>query len=66
MGQEQGKARENEVKLPDNEANRVDKVGETNVYPVSEMDGASDSAEVHTPADLGKPGQIKEKDENEK
>lgn len=37
--------------------NRVDEVGETNVYPVSEREGASDKAEVHTPADLGKTGQ---------
>ena len=66
MAQEQGKARENEVKLPDNKENRVEKVGKTNVYPVSEMEGASDSAEVHTPADLGKPGQVEERDENEK
>ncbi|HSK73613.1 MAG TPA: hypothetical protein VK892_18090 [Pyrinomonadaceae bacterium] len=64
MAQEQQKAKENEVGLPDNKENRIDKVGETNVYPVSEMEGASDNAEVHAPAELGKPGQVEE--ENEK
>lgn len=43
----------NEVKLPDNKENRVDKVGETGVYPVSEMEGASENAEVHPPKSFG-------------
>ena len=66
MAQEQPKARENERRLPDNKENRIDKVGETNVYPVSEMEGESDNAEVHAPDELGKPGQVKEENENEK
>lgn len=66
MAQEQQKAKENEFGLPDNKENRIDKVGETNVYPVSEMEGASDNAEVHTPADLGRHGQVGEREENEK
>ncbi len=36
------------------EKNRVDKVGETNVYPVSEMEGAGDDAKVRSEASLGK------------
>lgn len=45
--------------------NLVDRVGETNIYPVSEMKGASSDAEVHTPADLGQAGQIGETQDNE-
>ena len=37
----------------DNNQNLVDKVGETNVYPVSEMEGASDNAKVHDEASFG-------------
>lgn len=37
----------------DNNQNRVDKVGETNIYPVSEMDGASDDAKVQDEASFG-------------
>jgi hypothetical protein len=32
--------------------NSVDRVGETNIYPVSEMDQADDDAEVVTPAEI--------------
>lgn len=39
------------------EKNRVDKVGETNVYPVSEMEGAGRDAKVHSEASLGKSDQ---------
>lgn len=28
--------------------NLIDEVGETNVYPVSEMEGANDGAKIHT------------------
>jgi hypothetical protein len=44
--------------------NRVDKVGETNVYPVSEMEGASDKAKVHSEASLGKSERDQEEFEN--
>lgn len=33
--------------------NHIDKVGETNVYPVSEMEGASDNAQVVPPKSFG-------------
>jgi len=33
--------------------NRIDEVGETNVYPVSEMEGASDNAKIHDEASFG-------------
>lgn len=42
-----------ENKSADNEKNLVDKVGETNVYPVSEMEGASDNAKVHSEKSFG-------------
>lgn len=33
--------------------NLIDEVGETNVYPVSEMEGASEDAKVHGEASFG-------------
>lgn len=33
--------------------NMVDRVGETNVYPVSDMDGADEDAPVVPPGELG-------------
>ena len=33
--------------------NLVDKVGNTNIHPVSDMDEADDNAKVVAPADLG-------------
>jgi hypothetical protein len=33
--------------------NLVDEVGETNIYPVSEMEGASDDAKVHGEKSFG-------------
>ena len=33
--------------------NKIDKIGETNIYPVSEMEGASDDAKIHDEATLG-------------
>lgn len=50
-------ARIEEQRQESGEQKRVDKVGETNIYPVSEMEDANRTAEVHTPGDLGKPGQ---------
>lgn len=44
--------------------NRVDKVGETNVYPVSEMEGASDKAKVHSEASIGKSESSQEESKN--
>lgn len=41
-------------KQTNSDKNLVDKVGETNIYPVSEMEGASDEAEVHAEASLGR------------
>ncbi len=33
--------------------NKVDKVGKTNVYPVSEMKGAEDDAKIHDEQSFG-------------
>lgn len=40
-------------KYKQNEENRVDEVGDTNVFPVSEMEEASKNAEVHAPGKIG-------------
>lgn len=39
--------------LPGGDQGRTDKVGESNVYPVSEMEGADNNAVVRAPASLG-------------
>lgn len=49
-----------EEKQKSGDQKQIDKIGETNIYPVSEMEDASRKAEVHTPGDLGKPGQAGE------
>lgn len=51
MAQEQNKQATG--KNTNSEQNRIDKVGETNVYPVSEMEGASDNAQVVPPKSFG-------------
>ena len=33
--------------------NLIDKVGETNIYPVSEMEGASDDAKIQSESSFG-------------
>lgn len=43
------------IQQEDNESNdnMVDKVGDTNIHPVSDMDEADDNAEVVPPGKLG-------------
>ncbi len=41
------------VKKDKSNDNSIDKVGETNVYPVSEMEGASDDAKIQSEGSFG-------------
>lgn len=45
--------------------NLVDEVGETNIYPVSEMEGASDDAKIHSEASLGESDENRSDEEGE-
>lgn len=62
------KKNDNEISesgVPGGGQGRIDEVGKSGIYPVSEMEGASDDAVVHAPASFGQSEDVENADRDQ-